>query len=158
MIVDYITHHQAEFWLMLGFALLVAEVITGFTVGVFLFAGLASLLTGALMNFAVLPETWIAGIACTGVSSGVITAVLWRPMKALQGNKAAAKDNSSDLVGHEFILANEITLAQPGQVQYSGVSWRVEIDKQANTESLPAAQRVVVTSVEVGKFTVVPVV
>ena len=62
MIIDYIVTHQAEFWLVVGFALLALEVLTGFTVGVFLFAGLAGLVTGGLMLAGILPETWIAGI------------------------------------------------------------------------------------------------
>ena len=41
MIADYIANHQNEFWLALGFALLALEVITGFSTGIFLFAGLA---------------------------------------------------------------------------------------------------------------------
>jgi len=42
MITDYIVTHQAEFWLVFGFTMLVIEVLTGFTTGVFLFAGLGN--------------------------------------------------------------------------------------------------------------------
>ena len=31
MITDYIVSHQAEFWLVFGFTMLVIEVVTGFT-------------------------------------------------------------------------------------------------------------------------------
>ena len=154
MITDYIVSHQAEFWMVIGFALLAAEVLTGFTVGVFLFAGIGALVTGGLMSFGVLAETWVAGIACTGISTGLITAVLWKPLKNLQGDRPIGKDNSSDLIGHTFVIENEITTTKPGSTEYSGVSWRVEIDKDANVEVIEAGKHVTVSSVDVGLFKV----
>lgn len=154
MIIDYITSHQAEFWMVMGFALLAAEVLTGFTVGVFLFAGIGALVTGGLMSFGVLAESWVAGISCTGISTGVITALLWKPLKNLQGDRPIEKDNSSDLIGHTFVIENEVTMTNPGNTQYSGVSWRVEIDKDAGVDVIEAGKQVTVSSVEVGVFKV----
>lgn len=154
MIIDYIASHQSEFWMVVGFALLAAEVLTGFTVGVFLFAGIGALVTGGLMSFGVLAETWVAGISCTGISTGVITALLWKPLKNLQGDRPIEKDNSSDLIGHTFVVENEITMTNPGNTQYSGVSWRVEIDQDAGVDVIEAGKTVTVSSVEVGIFKV----
>jgi hypothetical protein len=154
MIADYIVSHQAEFWLLFGFAMLAIEVVTGFTTGVFLFAGLGALTTGVLMSSGLLPETWIAGISCTGISSGIITLLLWRPLKNLQGDRATEKDNSSDLVGHEFVVESDISVNKPGLTNYSGISWKVEIDKDAGINTIQAGQRVSVSSVEVGVFKV----
>ena len=155
MIADYIVNHQAEFWLIVGFLMLAIEMLTGFTIGVFLFGGLGALAAGLLMMASVLPETWIAGVACTGISSGVIAALLWKPLKKLQGDDVPPpKDNSSDLVGHEFVLASDISPAHPGSTQYSGISWKVEIDENAGVDNIQAGQRVAVTSVEVGLFKV----
>ena len=154
MISEYIVNHQAEFWLVVGFVMLTIEVVTGFTTGVFLFGGLGALATGILMSLGVLPETWIAGVACTGISTGIITALLWKPLKKLQGDKPIEKDNSSDLIGHEFVVDSEITATQAGSTDYSGLTWRVEMDKSAETTSIEAGQRVVVVSVEVGVFKV----
>lgn len=154
MIAEYIVSHQAEFWLLFGFTMLVIEVVTGFTTGVFLFAGLGALTTGALMSFGVLPETWIAGVSCTGISSGIITSLLWKPLKNLQGDRPTEKDNSSDLIGHEFVVESDIAVNKPGSTNYSGISWKVEIDKDAGIDSIEAGQRVSVSSVEVGAFKV----
>lgn len=154
MITDYIVSHQPEFWLVLGLVLLAAEVLTGFTVGVFLFAGLGALTTGGLMSFGLLPETWIAGIACTGISTGVITAVLWKQLKKLQGGRVIEKDNSSDLVGHTFVVDSDISVTKPGSTNYSGISWKVVIDKNAGVDTIDAGQSVTVSSVEVGVFKV----
>ena len=154
MITDYIVSHQSEFWLVFGLALLALEVVTGFTVGVFLFAGLGALTTGGLMSFGLLPETWIAGIACTGISTGVITAVLWKQLKKLQGGRAIEKDNSSDLIGHTFVVESDISVTKPGLTNYSGISWKVEIDRNAGVDTIEAGKSVTVSSVEVGAFKV----
>ena len=155
MIADYIVNHQAEFWLVLGFAMLTIEIVTGFTTGVFLFVGLGAISTGLIMNFGLLEESWINGVACTGISSGIITFLLWKPLKNLQNNKPIEKDNSSDLVGHEFVVESDITLNQAGTTNYSGITWKVEIDNNADIESIAVGQRVKVSSVEVGVFKVV---
>ena len=154
MIADYIVSHQPEFWLAMGFLLLAIEVVIGFSFGIFLFAGLGALATGLLMNFGIIPETWISGIASVGIGSGVITALLWRPFKALQGNRVHDKDNSSDLVGNEFVIEEDLSMGKPGSKSYSGIQWRVEIDPDYDTETIKAGQKVIVTSVEVGLFKV----
>ena len=154
MIADYIASHHTEFWLVFGFAMLAIEVVTGFSTGVFLFTGLGALMTGLLMVLGVLPETWVAGIATTGIGSGMITALLWQPLKNLQGGRPIEKDNSSDLVGHEFVVDSDIAMNKPGSTMYSGVTWRVEIDDDADVDLIQAGQRVSVSSVDVGVFTV----
>ncbi|MFV2057724.1 MAG: NfeD family protein [Thiohalomonadales bacterium] len=154
MVAEYIVEHQSEFWLVLGFVMLIIEVVTGFTTGVFLFAGLGALTSGILMSFGILPETWIAGVSCTGISTGIITALLWKPLKKLQGNRPKQKDNSSDFVGYEFVVQSDITLLNPGTTDYSGISWKVEIDKDAGVDTIEAGQRASVSSVEVGVFKV----
>ena len=151
---DYIINHQAEFWLACGFIMLALEVVTGFSTGIFLFGGLGALTTGILMSVGVLPQTWIAGVACTGIGSGVIVLLLWKPLKKLQGNRRAEKDNSSDFVGLEFVLESDISLSTPGVTEYSGLSWKVEIDEDAGIDALAVGQRVSVSSVDVGVFKV----
>lgn len=154
MVLDYIVGHQPNFWLMFGFVMLAIEVVTGFTTGVFLFAGLGALTTGVLMSLDMLPETWIGGVSCTGISTGIITALLWIPLKKLQNNRPVEKDNSSDLVGYEFVVKSDITSVKPSSINYSGISWKVEIDKDAGVDTIEAGQRVSVSSVEVGLFKV----
>ncbi|BFM13379.1 hypothetical protein R50072_35320 [Simiduia litorea] len=156
--MDYIASHQAEFWLVAGVALLALEVLIGFAAGVFLFAGLGALASGLLMLVGILPETWIAGISATGVSAGVLAALLWQPLKKLQANAVPEKDNSSDLVGHEFVLTTDVSLTVPGQLQYSGVSWRIVLDPACGLKELSAGQTVKVSSVDVGVFKVTPLV
>ena len=155
MLIDYLNLHQGEFWIVCGFAILIIEVMfLGMATGVLLFAGLGALVTGLLMQLGLLPETWLAGLSSFGIGSGVITLVLWKPLKRLQGGKTPDKDRSSDLIGLEFVLTQDIDLQTPGRTRYSGVEWRVEISPEADTQLISAGQRVTVTSVDVGIFRV----
>ena len=152
--IEYIDLHQSGFWIAAGFALLAAEVLLfGFTTIIFLFAGLGAIVTGLAMMFGLLPETWTAGISCFGITTGLISAVLWKPLKKMQDNSTPPQRQSSDLIGYEFVLQQDVTTLQPGQHRYSGVDWKVELDGQAG-DMLSAGQRVAVTSIDAGIFRV----
>ncbi|RDH84987.1 MAG: activity regulator of membrane protease YbbK [endosymbiont of Galathealinum brachiosum] len=157
MIAEYIYTHQAEFWIMLGFLMLVIEVSTGLVTGILLFGGIGAIITGLLMLAGLLNETWQIGIASSAICAAIITFLLWKPLKKMQNADVPEKDNSSDLVGYEFVLQQDINLLTPGSVQYSGINWKVEIHKDAGVEEISAATRVTVCSVDVGKFRVKPV-
>jgi len=152
--IEYIGMHQSGFWIATGFALLAAEVLLfGFTTIIFLFAGLGAIVTGLAMMSGLLPETWTAGISCFGISTGLIGAALWKPLKKMQDGSTSPQRQSSDLIGYEFVLQQDITTLQPGQHRYSGVDWKVELDGQAGKQ-LSAGQRVTVTSIDAGIFRV----
>ena len=151
--IEYIDMHQSGFWIATGFALLAAEVLLfGFTTIIFLFAGLGAIITGLAMMFGLLPETWTAGISCFGITTGLVSAVLWKPLKKMQDNTSPQKQ-TSDLIGYEFVLQQDVTILQPGLHRYSGVDWKVELDGQAG-DQLSAGQRVTVTSIDAGIFRV----
>jgi len=156
MIAEYINTHQAEFWISLGFILLAIEISTGLVTGILLFGSIGAIITGLLMLAGVLNETWSVGIASTAICAGIVTVLLWKPLKNLQNAEIPEKDNSSDLVGHKFVLEQDITLLRPGKTRYSGIEWKVEIYKNAGAEEIKAGQEVEVCSVEVGKFRVKP--
>lgn len=157
MIIDYINQNQAEFWIAAGFVLLSIELlILALGSGILLFAGLGSLLTGIIMMLGFIPETWMAGISSMGISSGVITVLLWAPLRKLQGGKVAPKDTSSDFIGLEFVLDKPLSRTLPVSVRYSGVNWKLELHRDVEDEIVEAGQAVVVASVDVGVFRVKP--
>ena len=157
MLTDYIHAHQAEFWATLGFILLTVEVLVlSMASGILFFLGIGALLTGLLMGLGVLPETWTAGIAGFGVSSIIITALLWKPLKRMQASPVGKREHSSDFIGLEFVIADELTRERAGKHRYSGVEWRVEIDTDAGIDTIPAGATVVVASVDAGKLRVKP--
>lgn len=155
--IEYIQAHQSGFWITLGFLLLVSEaLIFGFSIIIFLFAGIGALVTGLLMSAGILPETWIAGVASFGISTGIVSVLLWKPMSKLQDNNAPTRSHSSDLIGYEFVLQHDISLVNTGNHRYSGVDWKIELDTATGVESLSAGQRVAVVSVDAGIFRVKP--
>ena len=149
--MEYINNHMSGFWIALGFALLAAEVLLfGFTTIIFLFAGLGALISGLLMSAGVIPETWIAGTACFGIATGISSAILWKPLMAMQDKSAPQQKPSSDIVGLEFVLMEDISTTTPGSYRYSGIDWKVEIDSSSDVSAIEKGERVVVVTVEVG--------
>ncbi|MDT8283049.1 MAG: NfeD family protein [Gammaproteobacteria bacterium] len=156
--VEYINNHPSGFWIALGFVLLAAEVLLfGFTTIIFLFAGLGALAAGLLMSAGLIPETWIAGTACFGIATGVSSAILWKPLMSMQNRSAPVQKPSSDIVGLEFVLADDISAAVPGRYRYSGIDWKVALDKSSAVDELTKGTRVVVVTVGVGLLGVIKV-
>jgi len=153
--IEYIQTHQSGFWIALGFLFLASEVLLfGFTTIILLFAGIGAIVTGLLMSAGVLPETWIAGISSLGISTGIASVLLWKPLSKMQNGHAPKRSNSSDLIGYEFVLQEDISLMSKGTHRYSGVDWKIELDSSAEVDSLSAGQRVTVASVDAGVFRV----
>jgi len=157
--IEYFAEHQHTGWFTLGFILLGVEMLVlGFSTGFVLFIGLAALLTGSLIWFDLIPHTWLAGVASFGVSSAVISALLYKPLKSLQNNSdEGAKDTSSDIIGLEFRIEQDVTPLNTGVKKYSGIDWKIEIDKSAEVDELSVGTLVKVVSVDVAVLRVVPV-
>jgi membrane protein implicated in regulation of membrane protease activity len=154
--VEYINNNLAGFWIALGFAMLAAEVLLfGFTTIIFLFAGLGALTAGLLMSSGIISETWIAGTACFGIATGIISALLWKPLRRMQDAATPQIRQKSDIVGYEFVLMDDISRTTPGSHRYSGVDWKVEVDSSSEDDALKKGERVVVASVDVGVFRVI---
>lgn len=155
--IEYLQQHQPGFWIALGFSLLAVEVlITGFGTIVLLFAGLGAIMAGLLMMSGLLPTSWLIGVSSFGIATGLLSVLLWQPMKRFQNNSAPVGTQNSDLMGLEFVLQDNVTLMQPGTHKYSGISWRVEIDDESGLERIAAGAKVVVSGVNVGVFKVRP--
>ncbi len=155
--IDYINSNLSGFWIAVGFLLLVLEALVfGFSTIVFLFAGIGALVTGLLMMAGILPQTWVAGISAFGISTGVATALLWKPFRALQDSGGQTARSQSDFVGLEFRLEQPLKRGQPGSYRYSGIEWKLEIDDACGVEEIPSGNRVRVVAVEVGRFRVCP--
>lgn len=155
--MDALLINQATIWLALGFLLLAIEAIAfGFASGVLLFGSLGALLTGALLWLSIVPDSFIAAVACFAVSTALLALVLWGPLKRLQSGAELGHDRSSDLIGHSFMLSSDASHDSPGVQKYSGINWRVEPAQNLSNVTLGAGTRVVVSAVSVGVFYVEP--
>ncbi len=149
--MEYINNNLSGFWIATGFILLTIEVLLfGFSTIIFLFAGLAAIITGLLMMSGLLAESWTAGIACFGITTGVISASLWKLLKKMQNRSQSDQRPQSDFVGLEFVLSSDVSMTEPGKYRYSGIDWKVEIDRDSDSNSFEKGQRVTVVSVDVG--------
>ncbi len=156
--IEYFNSNLYAFWFAVGFILLGIELLAfGLATGVILFIGLAALATGGLLWFSIIPLSWASSIATFSFCSIALSVLLWKPLKKLQNTETALqKDNSSDLIGYEFRLADNISLSQPSVTRYSGIEWKVELDDSADITTIKAGSKVRVTSVDAGKFRVAP--
>lgn len=156
--MEFITQHLPEFWYVVGFGLLAIEAtVLGLSSGVVLFAGIAALITGGLLSAELLSHTWLSSIASFAIFSMLTTALLWKPFKNMQNRIATPDaDRSSDLIGHSFVLEQDITTSTPGKTRYSGIDWKVEIEHGSGLAQIEKGTQVKVSTVSAGIFRVTP--
>ena len=155
--IDWINSNMGTSWFVFGGVLLVIEAfIFGMSTAVLLFAGFGAVITGLLIWVGLVPTTWTASFAVFTVSSVVVTALLWIPFKKLQSEPFQKTDASSDLIGYEFTTDSALSSSTPGTTRYSGIEWKVELDKDAVGSVIAAGEKVRVSSVSAGLFRVMP--
>lgn len=156
--IDIILANQAAAWIGVGFLLLAIEALAfGFSSGVLLFGSLGAIITGALLWFGLVPDSFIAAIACFAISTAAVTALLWAPLKRLQSGAELGHDRSSDIIGHTFILSSDISRTTWGEQKYSGIKWTVKPAEELSDDAISTGVQVKVTAVSVGVFFVKPV-
>lgn len=158
--MGWIMENPGTFWIILGFVFLAIEVTAfGLGSGFLLFGSIGALLTGIAVWLQLIPAQWLFSVGAFGVISAVSAAVLWGPLKQLQSGTPMGQDRSSDLIGHEFLLQQQLTATEHGKTKFSGVDWRVEIDLEHEqaVDHVDIGRRVEVTRVNAGVFYVLPV-
>lgn len=157
--MEFFLNNQAAIWLGLGFLLLAIEIAAfGLSTGVLLFGSIGAIITGTLLWLGIIPDYFIAAVACFALSSAAATALLWRPLKHLQNNGTElGNDRSSDIIGHTFTLGGDVNRTLHAQQKYSGINWRVEPSTELKDPAIKAGTQVAVTAVSVGVFFVQPV-
>ncbi|WP_019530883.1 NfeD family protein [Dasania marina] len=137
-------NHDQTFYLIGGISLIIELTILGFG-GPLLFFGLAAFITGALSGFAVI-SGWEAEIFTLGISTAIIAALLWKPLKNFQ-NSGGGSDSSSDMIGLQVPAAAEITHTQ-GKIRYSGIDWNARLHKDLSVSSINADEMCTIVAVE----------
>jgi membrane protein implicated in regulation of membrane protease activity len=133
--------------LILGILLLVIEVaVLGFSTFVLFFVGCAALVTAGLLYVGIIPDTWLSAMFSTGVVTALSAALLWKPLKNMQTQVDTTKVKS-DLVGHRFVLVEDVAPGLTPEYHYSGINWKL-----IASEHLVAGTQVEVTQADVGVF------
>ena len=156
-VLESLMSNPANVWFVIGFSLLAIEILAfGMGSGVLLFGSIGALITGALLWFGVLENSWIFSVACFAIASALTTIALWVPFKKLQSGTELGNDRSSDLIGYQFRVDSNVTRMDEGKYRYSGVDWRVRLSEDTDKESISQGALVRVVGVDPGVFFVVP--
>jgi membrane protein implicated in regulation of membrane protease activity len=116
----------AQGLMAVGILLAVVDLLVfGFATFFLTLLGLGMLTSGALIYFAVLPDTTTSILVSVAAFTVIYSALLWKPLKNLQANKQSKKV-SSDLTGMSFVLQQDVSPDNPGKYHYSGIDWSVE--------------------------------
>ena len=145
--MGWVLNNLAESLLILGIVLLAIEIVVlGFSSFVLFFVGCAAVATAGLLYVGIIPDTMLAAMFSTGILTALSAFLLWKPLKSMQTNVDTSKVKS-DLVGHRFILVEDVTPKLTPKYHYSGINWKL-----ITTDNLVAGTRVEVIQVDVGKF------
>ena len=145
--MDWAINNLAESLLILGILLLVIEVaVLGFSTFVLFFVGCAAVVTAGLLYVSIIPDTWLSAMFSTGVLTALSAVLLWKPLKNMQ-SKVDTTKAKGDLVGHRFILVEDVAPELTPVYHYSGIDW-----KPNASEHLIAGTQVEVIQADVGVF------
>ena len=145
--MDWAFNNLAESLLILGILLLVIEVaVLGFSTFVLFFVGCAAIVTAGLLYVGIIPDTLLAALLTTGILTAVSAVLLWKPLKNMQ-TKVDTTKAKGDLVGHKFVLIEDVAPELTPVYRYSGIDWKLNAN-----EYLVAGTKVEVIEADVGVF------
>lgn len=143
--MDFIAQHLSESLIVTGIALLIIEVaILGFATFVLFFMGCSMVITGLLMQFDVLAATYISAFWSNAIVTGILAALLWKPLKNSQQSAGQSKETTNTL-DHQFVLEEDADAQGLTLHQYSGIKWKVK-----SQQPLPKGTMVKVVKADVG--------
>lgn len=147
--MEYIFAHLPQSFIVLGLILLAIELLVlGFSTFVLFFIGLGLVASGVLMMMGLIPETILNSLLATAIISTVVAILGWKPMKNIQ-NKVEDSHVDNDMIGHRFLLTEDLSSGQTVTYRYSGIDWQVRAK-----EPLVIGTEVKIVEIEVGLISV----
>lgn len=145
--MQWALNNLAESLLIFGILMLVIEIaVLGFSTFVLFFVGCAALVSAGLLYVGIIPDTLLAALLSTGVLTAVSAVLLWKPLKNMQTQVDTTKAKG-DLVGHSFILVEDVAPELTPVYHYSGIDWKL-----VASEHLVSGTKVEVVEADVGVF------
>jgi len=124
--MDFIAQNLSESLIIAGIALLIIEVaILGFATFVLFFMGCSMVITGVLMLIGALDATYVTAFWSNAIVTGILAALLWKPLKKSQQNSGKDKETATT-INHQFVLENDSDSQGLSHHQYSGIQWKVK--------------------------------
>ena len=137
------------FWLVLGFCLVLMEIVAVMPGIGLLFAGLGALCTALLLYN--IPEYAIslAGQVVWFLAFGAFwAAVLWKPMKKWR-LPSGSSQTYHDMIGQEVtITGSDLTKERMGQVLWSGTVMNARLAPEDTQDALPVGSLAIIAIVE----------
>lgn len=113
------------YWLLAGAVLLALEAFGIPGIG-FLFAGIAAILVGALVELALIdPLSIITQFGVFGLATVLFAILLWNKMKSWRMNPSAPQYNN--MIGTEAVVTQELINDAIGEVRWSGALMRARL-------------------------------
>lgn len=145
--MDLLTNNLAEGLVVIGLALLAIEIgVLGFSTFVLFFVGCGCVFSGFLMYLGFLPDTMLAALLSVSIFTAITAVFAWKPLRNMQ-NDVETKRADSDLVGHSFVLEQDVSPTEPPVYRYSGIEWTLVSETQ-----IAKGTQVEVTQTDVGVF------
>lgn len=146
----------ATLWLIAGGALLALEAFGIPGMG-FLFAGIAAILTGVLVEANVVSEhavvgqfAWFFGITC------VTAALLWKKLKAWRTRTPKGGEYQNIVGGIGIVAKGGLKKGAVGQVAWSGTTMQAELANYSDVDHLTEGAQVEISATEGNKLIVIP--
>lgn len=145
--MDWMLNNLVETLLIIGLLLLAIEVLVlGFSTFVLFFIGLGSIASAGVIYVGLVPDSFLPALLSVSVSSTLFALLLWRPLKTMQ-TKVDTKRADNDLVGHCFVIEQDVSPKAHGKYRYSGIDWSLQ-----SAELINAGTLVEVVRTDVGVF------
>lgn len=143
-------------WLIAGALLLAIEAFGVPGIG-FLFAGLAAIVVGLLVDFSIIAaDDYVLQVGAFFAFTAVTAALLWKKLK--QWRTAPAKGGEfQNIIGDKAIVGRGgLQKGQTGQVSWSGTTMMAEIQDDATVDGIKEGVVVKIVGVRGSKLIVAP--
>lgn len=149
---EYIMSNFAQTLIVTGLLLLSIEIlILGFATFVLFYLGCGLIITGVLVAVDILPSDFLIASITLAIISGLIALLTWKPLKRLQ-NEVVSSTPANDMIGHRFMLPQDLDEGGSIKMSYSGIDWIVRADT-----AIVLGLEVEIIKVSVGELKVKPV-
>ena len=154
--MDFSQLEPAYYWLIAGALFLAIEAFGIPGIG-FLFAGLASIVVGLLVNYQIVAEDnliaqfgWFFGI------TAVLAAALWKKLQEWRTNPSGSAE-FKNIVGDIAVVGKDgLKKGKMGQVNWSGTTMMAEISSKSEKTEFESGDVVEIVEVKGNKLIVAP--
>lgn len=150
-------NNLAEITAIVGLVYILLEIwVLGLSTILLFASGVSTIATAFLIYTGLLPASLTTVFIFSGVGAGILTCILWTPLKLMQVNESRDYNIYNEFIGLKFLLTSKFDETHPVALRYSGVSWLLVLAPGHAKSVVDIGDTVKVIGVEAGQFIVVP--